>query len=246
MENMENMKKINITDVKTLSDNEKSKRIRGVVATTVNKKDGSSTTTTNNLVLLGGREFLAQKLSDTISSINSKELNTNTILKNFKIRYFGVGSGGATQTGFSTKIGPYENDVDLNQAVQFSGVASVEDNYKYIKDGFMKRIQSDGSIEILDENHSISVDGEEVDLQANTTIKFTLKIQAGEMIVRPFCFNEAALYAVNMEDSSEDILFGETTTDKLSPEFITFARFTTLNKYLESSDTLLIEWYILV
>ena len=236
---------INNTDIKTLSDNEKSKRIRGVVSATINKADGSENTTTNNLVLLGGREFLAQKLSDTVSSIQTKELDVESLLKNFQIRYFGVGSGGATQTGFSTKIGPYENDPDLNQAVQINGTNDSSETYKYIQNGFMKRIQSDGTVEILQEDHSISVNGEEVQLNANTTIKFTLQIQANEMIVRPFCFNEATLYAVDIDRETNEPR-GELSSDKFNAEYITFARFTTLNKYLEDSDTLTIEWFILV
>lgn len=233
-------------DIKTLSDSGKetlNKRIRGVVQTTIRNGENEIKDSTHNLVLLGGREFLCQKLGDVNSSIQSKELNIESIVKNFQIRYFGVGMGGATQTQFGTKIGPYENDQDLNIPVQINPINSSEDSYKYIHNGYMKRILSDGAIEVLNEDHTISVNGETVLLGANTTLKFRLEIQANEMIQKPFCFNEAVLYAVDIENDEPK---GESSIFKYKADFITFAHFTTLNKYLEENDSLTIEWYILV
>ncbi len=218
------------------------KSARGIVQI---KKNNEIIETTQNLVLLSGREFLAQKLADVNSSIITKELALEQIMKNFQIRYFGVGMGGATQTTIASKVGPYLNDLDLNIGVQIFGSNSSNNNYEYIHNGKMKRILKDGSIEILGEEHLLSIDGNIFPMEANTTIKFTLHISENEMVQKPFCFNEAALYAVDM-DSENDVPRGVTSSDKFDAGYITFARFTTLNKYIEENDSLTIEWYILV
>ena len=59
------------------------KSVRGIVQI---KKNNEVIETTQNLVLLSGREFLAQKLSDINSSIITKELALEQIMKNFQIR----------------------------------------------------------------------------------------------------------------------------------------------------------------
>ena len=93
---------------KDLNDKELMKHVfksgaKGFVKMTTLKKDGSSEIDgTPNLVLLKGREFLAQKLADVPQSIDVDQ-------RNYRIRYFGYGRGGA-QEGTKTspnKIGPF-------------------------------------------------------------------------------------------------------------------------------------------
>jgi len=234
--------KIKTTDLINVESVQKTKkRIQGIVQTSIIKPNGKIMDVDNNLVLIGGREFLAQKLSDTVSSIYTKEILGN--LNEFSIRYFGIGSGGATQTQFSSKIGPYENDKDLIQAHQISPSNDSSNNYSFINSGYLKKVNS---VNILSEDHKLSVNGNTINLKANTTIKFTMEIKSNEIPNRPFCFNEAALYAVDMELDNKEIPKGVTSNDKFNAQKITFARFTTSNKNLEDGDTLLIEWFILV
>ena len=223
---------------------------------------------TPNLVLLSGREFLAQKLAD-MGSISLLPSSSDDLTK-FKIRYFGVGSGGADTADQPNKIGPFDNDLDLKNPGKFADVSSDTDTtpilssrYQYLHNGYLKKIQSDsgGSIEIVKENHNIIINGAEIEVDAYTTIKYTMIVRADELYKEndengPFAFNEAALYSVEYED---DVL--STNGNKYSIPATTdnnselsryqarkrcFARFTTLTKWLEVNDSLKIEWYILV
>jgi hypothetical protein len=51
---------------------------------------------------------------------------------------------------------------------------------------------------------------------------------------------------VNTEVENADIPFGGNDGEKFNASSKVFARFTTLNKYLEATDGLKIEWFILV
>ncbi|RLA81932.1 MAG: hypothetical protein DRG78_08380 [Epsilonproteobacteria bacterium] len=222
---------------------------------------------TPNLVLLGGREFIAQKIAD-ISSISSMPSSTDDLSK-FKIRYFGVGTGGADTADTPNKIGPFDNDLDLIAPGKFADISYDTDDtpilssrYQYIHDGKLKKIQSDngGSIEILPENHNITINGEEIAVDAYTTIKYTMVINSQELYKEsdengPFSFNEAALYTVEYEDNVQSTNGNSynipATTDgselsRYSARHRAFARFTTLTKWLEVKDSLKIEWFILV
>ena len=217
---------------------------------------------TPNLVLLSGREFLAQKLADVSSP--SLLPSSNIDLTNFKIRYFGVGTGGADTSAQPNKIGPFDNDLDLSLPGKFADVSqdtestlTLSQRYQYIHDGRMKKIRSDegGSIEIVKEDHNILINGTEVTVKAYTTIKYTMIVRKDELYKEvnesgPFAFNEAALYAVEHEDVSGVSI--PATTDagtessRYDANYRCFARFTTLSKWLEVNDSLRIEWYILV
>ena len=116
---------------------------------------------TPNLVLLSGREFLAQKMAD-VAGLGLLPASTMD-LTNFKIRYFGVGTGGADTAEQPNKIGPFDNELDLALPGKFADVSSDTDTgldynqrYQYIHDGKLKKIQSDegGNIEIVKESHT--------------------------------------------------------------------------------------------
>ena len=182
-----------------------------------------------NLVVLRGREFLAQKLMQMPSSSGED-------LTEYRLEYFGVGSGGTTSGTTPTTNGPYDNDIDLTSPAVFSttGINSSLNNYKYIDNGYLKKITSDGSVEIIKEDHTINTSSGNVELQRYTSIKFVIKLTETEPASKPFRFNEAGLYAVKYVN-------GVPTGDKLL-----FAKFTTLDKYLDTNDGILIEWHILV
>jgi len=203
---------------------------------------------TPNLVLLSGREFLAQKLADIPSSTLMPEENTD--LTNYKIRYFGVGTGGADTAEQPNKIGPFDNDLGLLSPGKFAD--NNADNYQYIHDGKLKSILSDsGSIEIIRESHEVVVNGNVITLDAYTTIKYTMNVRKDELYkesdeLGPFAFNEAALYAVDFDGNIPNKTSDNTESSRYSANYRAFARFTTLTKWLEVKDSLKIEWYILV
>ena len=241
------------------------KPIRGFAVIT-NERTGE-VLDTPNLVLLSGREFLAQKLSDTAGSslLPAGELD----LTQFKIKYFGVGTGGADTSNQPNKIGPFDDELDLRLPGKFADVgiatdtsSNLNERYQYLHDGRLKKIQSDGgTVEIVQESHNIVVNGgsgeTDITVEAYTTIKYTMMIRADELYKEvdesgPFAFNEAALYTVEYELDDSGVYSipakadGTTTHSRYVANYRTFARFTTLTKWLEVSDALRIEWYILV
>lgn len=243
---------------------------KGFVKTTIlNGATARDISGTPNLVLLQGREFLAQKLADVPQSSTVDQ-------RKFKIRYFGYGSGGA-QDGTGTipnKMGPFDNDVDLYGPAHFNSESSDADSgFKYIHAGKLKKIRSDsGTIEIQREKHTISKNtvttGTSLDsslttvVDAYTAIKYTMFIDShefvkpstvGEVSNSPFPFNEAALYAVDIKEvlnadktSYVEQPAGDTTNEQQNASMVPFARFTTATKWIEEGETLKIEWYILV
>lgn len=224
---------------------------------------------TPNLVLLRGREFLAQKLADVPQSSTVDN-------RHYKIRYFGYGSGGA-QEGTGTvpnKMGPFDDDTGLYAPAHFaSGSSDADTQYKYIQDGYLKLIRTDyGKIAIEEEAHTINKGtgtsgtgtGTSVESIVNryTAIKYTMFIMSHEFIKlstegavtdNPFAFNEAALYAVATEEilnedgvTYKEVPLGNSTTEKQAADYLPFARFTTSTKWIEEGESLKIEWYILV
>lgn len=224
------------------------KAVRGHV---VISDDEGNILETPNLVVLSGREFLAQKLSDVTgtSSLSPDGAGNLHDLTKFKIRYFGVGEGGADTAATPNKVGPFDNELNLIEPGKFADVNS--ENFQYIHDGRMKSILSDGgTISIVDEDHEISINGESLLVEAFSTIKYTMFIRKDELYKEvtesgPFAFNEAALYAVDFEDATP-AKSNETESSRHTPNFRMFARFTTMTKWLEVKDSLKIEWYILV
>jgi hypothetical protein len=196
-----------------------------------NLKTGELIADEENLVVLDGREFLAQK----VSSLANPEKD----LRKYEIRYFGVGDGGADGTNVDD---PQDDDTELADAVKISedGISTDSNDYRYIDDGYLKRILStdddeSGDIKIVLEEHVINTDDGEKTVEKYTAIKFTLIIEENEPADKPFTFNEAALYAVEYDDD------GKPLNNK-----IMVARFTTMDKNLGPNDGLKIEWTILV
>lgn len=260
---------------KNLSDSDLLKHVfktgaKGFVKMSTFKKDGSiEIDGTPNLVLLKGREFLAQKLADIPQSSSVDQ-------RSYKIRYFGYGRGGA-QDGTGTvpnKMGPFDDDVGLYAPGHFAtGSSDADTRFKYINNGKLKNIRTDnGTITIEKEEHiinkgtvaagtGISTSTESI-VSAFTAIKYTMFIMNHEFIKpstvgavdeNPFPFSEAALYAVDMQEviNEDGITYveepaGTSTTEKQNPQIIPFARFTTSTKWIEEGESLKIEWYILV
>lgn len=243
---------------------------RGFARYTHFDKNGNAKASgTPNLVLLQGREFLAQKLSGVPQSQDIDH-------RDYEIRYFGFGKGGA-QEGTGTvpnKMGPFDDDLGLYAPGHFaSGSSDRNSQFQYIHNGTLKRIRSNqGTIAIVEEEHTINkgqnVAGTNLDSSTTlvvsryTAIKFTMYIESHEFIKPalegavsdlPYPFNEAALYAVKMEKvlNNDTINYielpaGNTDLEKQKAPYITFARFTTSTKWIEEGDYLKIEWYILV
>jgi hypothetical protein len=182
-------------------------------------------------VVLDGREFMAQK----VSSLANPEKD----LRGYEIRYFGVGSGGADGT---TTDDPQDDDTSLADPKKISttGISTSSNDYRYIDDGYLKRILStdkdpSGDIQIVKETHVINTDDGESTVEKYTTIKFTLILEENEPASKPFTFNEMGLFAVKYDDD------GNPTDNK-----IMVARFTTMDKNLGANDGLRVEWSVLV
>lgn len=203
---------------------------------------------TPNLVLLQGREFLAQMIARVAASDTKNYLN-------YKVAYFGVGSGGADTAATPSKIGPYDNDAGLKDMKKIASPDTADQTYTYLADGFLKRITADeGSVELITEDHTFTINNESKTVQAYTTIKYTMFIRADEMLKinnTSFAFNEAGLFAVQYDSnptlshiparSNVDI-----EASRYNPNKLCFARFTTQTKWIEPNDSLKITWYILV
>ncbi len=195
-----------------------------------------------NLVVLIGREFLAQLLAGT-------QGNNGNNYTNYRVTYFGVGNEGTSSPTDCppTTVGPYDDDVDLGQTQ--TGITNSRViiktptgvGYDYIDDGKLKRIETDGEITVVEEEHTINTDhGGQIVVERFTAVRYTMYLQPDEPESKPFKFNEAGLFAVRYEyDPVQGI---EVPTE----DYLLFARFTTLDKYLEAPDGIMIEWYILV
>jgi len=182
-----------------------------------------------NLVVLAGREFLASKLADLDTPAFADSLK-------YQIRYFGVGKGGASDDGngnLTVKQGPYANDTDLYDALKINSGNS-GDGTTYIDNGYLIVFQT--------EDHEVETSDGTIHVNAYTVIKFTMFIREDEMSSqKPFEFNEAGLWAVEYNDKGKPVANSDGTANKRL-----FAHFTTSSKFIEDSDQLKIEWYILV
>ncbi len=197
--------------------------------------NGNLLASEENLVVLTGREFIAQKLTGL-------QGNNPTDLTQYRISHFGVGDSGVSPAGGVcdiTTVGPFDDDTDLVNRVQISAVSGANPG-KYIDNGMLKQIDSDGDIQVISEEHTVNIPtgGQRV-VDAYTAIRYRMYLQSGEPIDKPFCFNEAGLYAV---EHVFDSVLGWIPTEN----YILFARFTTLDKWLDSGEGIMIEWYVLV
>ncbi len=194
-----------------------------------------------NLVVLAGREFLAAKLMNTDSPAFA---NSNK----YDLRYFGIGKGGASADAdgnLTVKKGPYANDTDLYDPLRIAPGNSA-DGTTYIHKGYLKNILADPGLgsgfEFITEDHDVETSDGTITVQAYTIVKFTMFITDDEMqSQRPFEFNEAGLWAVQYDDNGKPVLNSDGTTNRRL-----FAHFTTSSKFIEDSDQLKIEWYILL
>jgi hypothetical protein len=209
-----------------------------------------------NLVVLTGREFVAQLLA--FRPVEDDQGTPILDLTKYKITHFGVGQYGTSNTCPPVANGPFDDDTDISRQIYDPGSIPITpcDVYlgrevikdptaggtepDYIDGGTLKRIELDGEIKIIVEEHTINTcEGGQATVDRYTAIRYTMYLQPDEPMNKPFKFNEAGLYAV------------EYTTDQSGNEVptgnhILFARFTTLDKWLESADGIMIEWYILV
>jgi len=196
--------------------------------------NGNLLASEENLVVLTGREFLAQILAGT-------QGNNPTDYTFYRVTHFAVGDGGATDACPPTVNGPFDDDTDLGNRVVIKDPTAGGQYPNYAGDGYFKRIESDGEITVVEEEHTINVPGGgEMVVQAYTAIRYRMYLQPNEPKEKPFRFNEAGLYA--MEWRFDNNIGEEVPTGN----YTLFAHFTTMDKYLETADGIMIEWYILV
>lgn len=221
-----------------------------------------------NLVVLKGREYLAQLVAN-MAPVGASHCGSQTPIGatptacdygKYIITHFAVGTGGTNGDCPPVANGPYDNDIGLAEPRELFPVTGEESAYLRIVDGgppVLKDItHSGGSIEVTSEQHTINLDlnGGEV-VEAYTAIRYTMYINPGESTQDPnggpnsfpFRFNEAGLYAVKQDSNGNALDENDAIiTDDRAAKHLLFARFTTLDKYLEEADGIMIEWYILV
>jgi len=183
-----------------------------------------------NLVVFEGREFIASK----VSNLESAGIDNSSR----RIAYFGVGSGGADKSDSSVRYGPTLDDTDLREPKRFtdSGINTSDNGYKYMKDGFLKKLDKENSKIEAESHEYVNKDGDTVTDDRNTVVHYTIKIEKEEMLEETFVFNEAGLYTMDYDGEGNPI----NGSEKL------FARLTTSNKEKERNEAILIEWYVLV
>ncbi len=187
-----------------------------------------------NLVVITGREFLAQVIANTPGD-NPDDLTA------YRITHFGVGDGGSTNECPPTTTGPFDDDTDLGNRVVIK-TQTLANYPDYISGGTLKRIEMDGEIKVVSEEHTINVPtgGEQV-IDAYTAVRYRMYLQPGEPVSKPFRFNEAGLFAVKHTQNADTKNWGPEHNSE-----VLFARFTTLDKWLDLGDGIMIEWYVLV
>jgi hypothetical protein len=240
------MKKILEIDQKVLTPNDhlgvsssdERKSVKGVVLVS----NSNNTIKGENLVVLSGRELLAEKLTGLDNTATPNYLN-------YKISYFSVGKGGAEDdpnTGDPTvKKGPYANDTDLYDPVKL-GSGNSTNGVTYIDNGYLKYIAADSGsgsgITIESETHNIITESGAINIDAYTVIHHVMFVNSDEAQPRPYGFNEAALWAVEYDPSTnKPIINYDGTTNK-----VMIAHFTTSTKFIEANEGLQIDWYVLV
>lgn len=214
-----------------------------------------------NLVVLVGREYLAQLLAmrppvgyPAAPCPNGTPPGNACNYTDYRVTHFGVGDGGTSNDCPPQTIGPFDNDVDLVNRVKIKDPLAGGDEPNYIDGGNLKRIEqiddqgnvTEGSISVEIEEHTINtIDGGQQVVDAFTAVKYVMYLQPDEAPkddpnhMGYFKFNEAGLYAVRHVDDGNGNMVP-------TNDYILFARFTTLDKYLETTDGIMIEWYILV
>jgi hypothetical protein len=218
-----------------------------------------------NLVVLRGREYLAQLIAGTPPTPSSDDgcgklpISDTPIAcdyTNYRITHFAVGDDGTDGGCPPVADGPYDNDTNLRNPKGLfpQEGAVIPGDYLNMGGSYdnntLKKIDfSDGSITVISEEHTINdgVNGE-LPVKAYTAVRYIMYIMPGETTGGPtspnntaFRFNEAGLYGIKY--NADGSVFVNTDG---SCDYLLFARFTTLDKYLEDSDGIMIEWYILV
>jgi hypothetical protein len=203
--------------------------------------EGNLLASEENLVVLVGREVLAQLIAGTQGS-NPEDYTS------YRITHFAVGDGGTTDTCPPNVNGPFDDDTDLEHKVVIKDPIAGGQYPNYAGDGYFKLIEANdgagspqGEISVLNEEHTINVPGGgQLVVHAYTAVRYRMYLQPTEPKDKPFKFNEAGLYAMEWRYDSQ------LSEERPTGNYRLFARFTTLDKYLEAADGIMIEWYILV
>lgn len=183
-----------------------------------------------NLVVALGREFVAQKLFNTISTGSGNRPD----LRNYVVSHFAIGSGGATVNNDNVVLnGPYVCDTGLYQPITLgvSGYLDEPSNYD-AGDGIhayqqaVKPISTHGSVVLEQENYS---DGSTCAYY--TKVKSTCVIPDGE----PAVLNEGQA----VEVSEAGLYLVHETYAKL------FAHICFAPKWKEKESVMSIIWYTL-
>ena len=173
---------------------------------------------THNLVVYKGREFAVQKV-----------LNVSTgapyDLRNYNITHFGIGSGG-TDSDLVTLVGPNDSDTSIYEGIQLATsntdyLTYTDQNGNTINHGAKPITLDGGGIEIIVDSNT----------HMYTTAKVTLVIDpqaSDDNLTTTFLLSEAALF------------YTQNTQVKGLFAHVCFS-----GKYIDPTDKVRIEWYLL-
>jgi len=176
---------------------------------------------THNLVVYKGREFAVQKVLNVSTGASSD-------LRSYNITHFGIGSGGTESDNLTALVGPLDNDYSIYKGIQ---LAKNNTNYLSYVD------QQGNTIEYAAK--PITLDGGGIEIikdsttNSYTTAKVTLVVnpsKSDDNLTSTFLLSEAALFYV---DNSNNQVKG------------IFAHVCFSGKYIDPSDKVRIEWYLL-
>lgn len=174
---------------------------------------------THNLVVYSGREFAIQKV---LNISNGAPAN----LRGYNITHFGIGSGGTESDNLTALVGPHDDDTSIYKGIQMSQsntdyLSYTDQNGNNISYGAKPITLDGGSMQII------------LDSGTNryTTAKVTLVIDPqghDDALTDTFLLSEAALFY----------------TDGSNVRGL-FAHVCFSGKYIDPTDKVVIEWYLL-
>jgi hypothetical protein len=176
---------------------------------------------THNLVVYKGREFAVQKVLNVSTGAPSD-------LRSYNITHFAIGSGGTESDNLTALVGPLDNDYSIYKGIQLSQSNTTYLSYtdqqgNTINYGAKPITLDGGGIEIIQDTVTGSY----------TTAKVTLIIDpslSDDNLTSTFLLSEAALFYVDNSNNQVKGLFAH----------VCFS-----GKYIDPTDKVKIEWYLL-
>jgi hypothetical protein len=207
----------------------------GWVKITLQTKNGIVYDEGQNLVVAQGREFVAEKIFDTISKVGSVDI---VDYRSHIVSHFAVGEGGTNVSGSAvTLLGPYICDTQLLSAIDLgAGLGYLEEKGSGVDNAIKPIMASDGDLWLESQDFSGGLDT----CTRYTKVKCTCIVASGEptslLTGESKRIDEAGLYFTVPSGTTPPITYSDPYL---------FAHICFAPKWKEKESTLTIEWYIL-